>query len=117
MVTPFKSVSSGVKDTYTFYQYQLRINIECAFGVLVIRWGIMGSLMLLDTSLQKSVSLVGTLCCLHNWLIDKKDVNDLPLHSVKDMLLIISRGGEILNNKKTPLENNLAVVNITMIVQ
>ena len=37
MVTPFKAVSSGIKDAYNFYQSQLRINIECAFGVLVNR--------------------------------------------------------------------------------
>ena len=45
MTTPFKAVSSGIKDAYNFYQYQLRINIECAFGVLVHRWGILRSLL------------------------------------------------------------------------
>ena len=33
----FKSVSSGVKDAHNFYNSQVRINIECAFGMLVNR--------------------------------------------------------------------------------
>ena len=36
-VTPFKNVSSGSKDACNFYQSQLRINVECAFGRLVFR--------------------------------------------------------------------------------
>jgi DDE superfamily endonuclease len=34
-MTPFKNVKSGVKDTFNFYHSQLRINIECAFGMFV----------------------------------------------------------------------------------
>lgn len=41
MVTPFKNVSSGPKDAYNFYQSQLRIRIECAFGVLVHQWALL----------------------------------------------------------------------------
>lgn len=40
---------------------------------------------------------------LYNWLIVKNDVTDLPSHSIKDKLSTISRGGEILKNKDTPL--------------
>ena len=41
MATPFKGSNSGVKDAYNFYHSQLRINIECAFGMLVHRWGVL----------------------------------------------------------------------------
>lgn len=41
MATPFKSVKSGTKDAYNFYHSQLGISIECAFGQLVARWGIL----------------------------------------------------------------------------
>ena len=40
MATPYPNVGSGSKDSYNFYHSQLRINIECAFGILVQRWGI-----------------------------------------------------------------------------
>jgi hypothetical protein len=35
MVTPFKAVSSGPKDDYNFYHSQVRIKVECSFGILV----------------------------------------------------------------------------------
>ena len=74
MLTPFKAVSSGPKDAYNFYQSQLRINIECAVGMLVNRWAVMRSPLALNISLSKTTSLVRCICCLHNWLIDQKDV-------------------------------------------
>jgi len=33
MATPFKGARSGPKDDYNFYHSQVRINIECAFGM------------------------------------------------------------------------------------
>jgi DDE superfamily endonuclease len=41
MATPFKSVQSGTIDDYNFFHSQLRIRIECAFGMLVNHWGIL----------------------------------------------------------------------------
>ena len=41
MTLPFKGVSGGVKDAYNFYHSQIRINIECAFGMLVNRWSLL----------------------------------------------------------------------------
>ena len=38
MATPFQRVSSGSKDDYNFYHSQVRIKIECAFGMLVNRY-------------------------------------------------------------------------------
>jgi hypothetical protein len=35
MATPFSGVSGGSKDAYNFYFSQLRIQIECAFGMFV----------------------------------------------------------------------------------
>ena len=40
MVTPFRS-ATGTKDDFNFFQSQLRINIECAFGMLVHRFGML----------------------------------------------------------------------------
>ena len=41
MATPFKACYSGEKDDYNFYHSQVRISIECAFGMLVNCWGIL----------------------------------------------------------------------------
>ena len=43
MCTPWRNVSSGPKDAMNFFHSQVRINIECAFGILVHRWGILNS--------------------------------------------------------------------------
>ena len=34
MAMPFQAMSNGPKDSYNFYHSQVRINIECAFGIL-----------------------------------------------------------------------------------
>ena len=96
MVTPFKAVSSGPKDGFNFYQSQLRINIECAFGMLVNRWAILRSPLPLNISLCKTTSLVRSLCCLHNWLIDEKHEN-LPPSTARDRFSSMMRGGDLTN--------------------
>ena len=65
-ITPFKTVSSGVKGAYNLSQSQLRINIEYTFGVLVNWWAILRSPIPLNISLEQITSLVRALCCLHN---------------------------------------------------
>ena len=93
MATPFKAVSSGVRDGYNFYHSQIRINIECAFGMLVNRWAVLRSPIPLNISICKTTSLVRALCCLHNYLIDEKP----PISGVRDRLHILSRGGMVIN--------------------
>ena len=41
MCSPFRNVSSGPKDAFNYYHSRLRITIECAFGILVHRWGVL----------------------------------------------------------------------------
>jgi hypothetical protein len=43
MATPFAGVSGGTKDAYNYYHSQLRIRVECAFGMLTHRWSILRS--------------------------------------------------------------------------
>jgi len=43
MATPYTGVSAGSQDAYNFYHSQLRFRIECAFGMLTQRWGILQS--------------------------------------------------------------------------
>ena len=72
MATPFKGVSSGSKDAYNFFHSQLRINIECAFGMLVNRWGLLRRAMPSRIGLYKVTRLVTCLCRLHNFCIDRR---------------------------------------------
>ena len=41
MTMPYPMISSGPKDAYNFYHSQVRINIECAFRILVNQWRIL----------------------------------------------------------------------------
>jgi hypothetical protein len=42
MATPYPNVAqNSPNDNYNFYHSQIRINIECAFGILVSRFGIL----------------------------------------------------------------------------
>ena len=70
MAVPIKGIKTDSEDSYNFYQSQLRITIERAFGVLVHRWSILRGP--LTVPLFKVVPLVQTLCKLHNFCIDQR---------------------------------------------
>jgi hypothetical protein len=77
MATPYTNVSGNehyrTRDDYNFYQSQLRIRVECCFGMLVHRWGILRTAMSHTISLARIVALVNTLARLHNYCIDEAD--------------------------------------------
>ena len=73
VVTPHKNVGKGSKDAFNFYHSQVRIRIECAFGMLVHRWGILRKPMPQNVSLGKITALTYCLCKLHNFCIDEKE--------------------------------------------
>ena len=58
MAAPFKGVGLGPKDACDFFQSQLRIHIECTFGILVHRWGCLRKPMPVNFSLTKIAALV-----------------------------------------------------------
>ena len=60
------------KDAYNlFYHSQLRINIECAFGILVNRFGWLRKQAPVQyTTIKKTMATASCLCKLHNFLID-----------------------------------------------
>ena len=71
LATPFKNVKvRGDEDNYNFYHSSLRIRIECAFGMLVNRWGILRRPIPSQITLPKVTSMVMCLCSLHNWCIE-----------------------------------------------
>ena len=73
MVTPFSSKHAKLgtpEDAFNFFQSQLRIRIEMAFGVLVQRWGILWRPMRINLSHVGDMVL---LCmALHNICIDAR---------------------------------------------
>lgn len=71
MATPYKAVKDGPKDAYNYFHSNVRINIECAFGMLVHRWGILCRPMSAMLPLSKVTSMVRCLCRLHNFCIDE----------------------------------------------
>lgn len=75
MAVPFSGVSSGPRDDYNFFHSQLRIRVECAFGMLTERWGILRAPMPRGVTIRKTCALVHTLAKLHNFCIDQNDTN------------------------------------------
>jgi hypothetical protein len=73
MATPYPNTSGGPKDNYNFFHSQLRIRIECAFGMLVQRWGILRMAMPMGITVKKTIALVNCLAKLHNFCIDEAD--------------------------------------------
>jgi len=68
MATPFPGQNNHDKDAYNFFHSQLRIRIECAFGMLVARWGILQKQIY---SVNKVPALLICLCRLHNFCLNK----------------------------------------------
>lgn len=92
MVTPFKASPSGPKDAFNFYHSQVRINIECAFGMLVHRWGILRKAIPMGISLAKTNALVMALCKLHNFCVDENDLK-ISRPTPDDSVAIADLGG------------------------
>jgi DDE superfamily endonuclease len=82
MVTPFKNIRHTAnnenirqqeiqKDSFNYYHSQIRINIECAFGMLCHRFGLLRKPFPLNISIAKTTAIVLALCKLHNFIINK----------------------------------------------
>lgn len=98
LVTPFKSVRrSKDKDNFNFFHSQVRINIECTFGILVHRWGCLRKPMPMNLKVRKISALVVALCMLHNFCIDvstqANDDRTVPPTATEDSLYIREEGG------------------------
>ena len=72
MATPFRNVPSGSKDDYNFYHSQVRIRVECAFGQLVQRWGVLRRAISSKVSMKKVNCLCMALCQLQNYCINSR---------------------------------------------
>lgn len=73
-VDEVKGDVNGSRDAFNFYLSSCRIQIECAFGELVMRWGIFWRTLLFD--LKKSVKIIQVSMLLHNYIVDERDEDD-----------------------------------------
>lgn len=96
LTTTYTGLCSGAKDAYNFHHSQLRIKIECAFGVFVQRWGILRTAIRSNMGVKKINAMVLALAKLHNFCIDETlemsddcdDNNIVPLPLSSDQVNI-----------------------------
>ncbi|KAG7347942.1 DDE superfamily endonuclease [Nitzschia inconspicua] len=61
LAIPYQNVGPGTKDDYNFYHSQLRIRVECAFGIFTERWAILRSAIPKQITIAKTIALVHAL--------------------------------------------------------
>lgn len=62
---------SVANDAFNYYLSQLRIRIECAFGLLVARWGVLWRP--LRGKVRNWPRVIKAVCQLHNYCIDERE--------------------------------------------
>jgi len=82
MLTPYTRVElrndiNGWMDNYNYYLSQIRINIECCFGMITNKFPILQS-ALLTTKLDRACRTFTVCCILHNLCIDERLGKDCP---------------------------------------
>ena len=104
MATPYLSANE-LQDTYNFFHSQLRIRVECAFGMFTERWGLLRRILPKHISVKKTVALVTCLAKLHNFCIDERDNHDtiyapdeayIELHGAVPMQAVQHAGHQLI---------------------
>ena len=73
--TQLRTDENGYMDSYNFYLSQIRINIECCFGMMINKFPILQTH--LSTTKLSTATQVFTVCCiLHNLCIDERLENN-----------------------------------------
>jgi len=77
LVTPFDNAVHGTpEDNYNFFHSSSRISVECAFGEIDLRWGILWST--LRFSLAHNVNVIDACMRLHNFIVDWREDKQGP---------------------------------------
>jgi hypothetical protein len=95
-VTPYPNTSGGAKDNCNYFHSQLRIRIECAFGMLVQRWGMLRMVIPRNISVPKTISLVLALAKLHNYCIDEADAEPSTILAQDEQNITENENGSVL---------------------
>lgn len=75
LVIPYRNAkSNSVEDAFNYWHSNARIHIECTFGEIVRRWGILWRTM--RFSVTAAGKIVNACCLLHNFLIDQRNENE-----------------------------------------
>lgn len=73
MATPFPKIAGRYqeknKDNYNCYHLQVQSKIECVFGMMVQRWGILRMAMPRVLGIVQIIALLNSLAKLHNFSI------------------------------------------------
>lgn len=100
-------ISPGHDDDFNFEHSSMRINIECAFGLLVRRWGILWRSLEMD--FNKSGSVVGCCIRLHNFCINKRLELNAELRGERNPRLEVQPGrrrkAPYLDRDGVPVQN------------
>jgi hypothetical protein len=102
MATPYPATTGGSKDAYNYYLSQLRIRVECSFGMLVHRWGILRKPIPCCISIKKTTALVMCLCRLHNYCIDQSDITVAINTRVDDLNIAVEGGVPLAGARNLP---------------
>lgn len=102
MAVPIGNACSGAKDDYNYFHSQVRINIECAFGILTNRWRVLKSPLNNRISINRVNALVACLCRLHNFCIDNGDSKP-PNQYERDPLTLMDFSNHIDGEEARPL--------------
>lgn len=74
LLVPYSDATSqSPEDAFNFWLSNSRINIECAFGEIVMPWGIFWRELLFD--IQHVGKIVTAAVLLHNFLVDERESN------------------------------------------
>ena len=118
MATPFTNVAGDpnrvAEDSYNFFHSQLRIRIECAFGMLVQRWGILRMAMPWNLSVIKVVALVVAVAKLHNFCIGESNIPErVPQMLDRDRLHVMNaEGGYVGLGNDDPQQDTLVPTDV-----
>lgn len=87
-INPDNSEEERQKDAYNYFHSNTRITIECTFGILIQRWGLLRRKAPKGYPIAKVIATFVCLCKLHNFLIDQQHSNetneDVPEHTAAD---------------------------------
>ena len=78
MATHFSNISGNPEitseDNCNFYHSQLPVRIECAFCMLVQKWGILRTPMPYNITIKRVIVVVNAVARLHNLCISKSHI-------------------------------------------
>lgn len=76
LLTPYDNAIHGTpEDNYNFFHSSSRISVECAFGEIDLRWGILWKE--LEYSLEFNCSIIDVCMRLHNFIVDNRADNNI----------------------------------------